>query len=76
MIKKTVTPKGKITSKPKPTRIIFNPTRKRVVDLLSDGERVRSGLYTHYCYEWDEMLIDENDPEFAVCLCGMPNPKT
>ncbi len=23
----------------------------------------------HFCYEWDEMLIDEGCPEFEVCNC-------
>ena len=23
----------------------------------------------HYCYEWDELLISDKDPEFSVCMC-------
>lgn len=27
------------------------------------------GKFRHYCYEWDDMAIDENCPEFAWCTC-------
>lgn len=25
--------------------------------------------FLHYCWEWDNMLIYEEDPEFESCLC-------
>lgn len=33
-----------------------------------DG-RKREGKFAHFCYEWDDLLIDENDSEFMSCLC-------
>jgi hypothetical protein len=70
----TVKPKGKIV---KPSRIIFNPNNAVIVDPCDTGLNViRSGKYAHYCYEWDEMLIDEHDPEFEACNCGKPNPRS
>jgi hypothetical protein len=69
----TVKPKGKIV---KPSRVVFNPHNELIFENLNQPIRSRKGRYAHYCYEWDEMLIDENDPEFESCLCGMPNPKT
>lgn len=31
---------------------------------------------THYCPDWDYMLISEIDPEYECCLCEKkPNPK-
>jgi len=70
--------KAKITKAP---RIIFNPTRKWICDPVPGTgcplyKGARNGLYAHFCYDWDEMLIDETDPEFNSCMCGMPNPKT
>ena len=63
----------------KPSRVLLNPNRLRIVDPCEHElglPRERNGIFAHYCYEWDEMLIDETDPEFATCLCGCPNPKT
>lgn len=31
--------------------------------------------FQHYCYEWDEALIDETYEEFATCLCYRGNPE-
>lgn len=28
-----------------------------------------TGKYKHYCYDWDEMAIDETCPEFNACTC-------
>jgi len=25
--------------------------------------------YRHFCYDWDELEIDETCPEFAFCTC-------
>lgn len=25
----------------------------------------------HFCEDWDGLLIDENDPEFEHCKCGV-----
>lgn len=27
------------------------------------------GKFKHYCWEWDEMAIDETCPEFKFCTC-------
>lgn len=66
--------------KPNKARIVFNPSRAMIIDSVSTGRaggsEMRNGLYAHFCYDWDEMLIDENDPEFGVCTCGIPNSKT
>jgi hypothetical protein len=71
-----ITPKGKMVT---PTRVVFNPNQAPIVDQC-DRElgkpRMRKGKYAHYCYEWDELLIDETDFEFPFCKCGCPNPKT
>lgn len=29
--------------------------------------RERIGKYAHFCYDWDEWLISEEDPEFESC---------
>lgn len=47
-------------------RVLLNPSGKTIVD----GNVQRSGKMAHNCYEWDEMLIDETDPEYDACLCG------
>ena len=73
----SVRSKGKIVKQP--TRICFNPTRATIYDPIDpDGFRYmsRNGLYAHFCYEWDEMLIDETDSEFALCKCGCPDERT
>lgn len=31
------------------------------------------GKYKHYCYDWDDMAIDETCPEFESCLCFTNN---
>jgi hypothetical protein len=57
----------------KKERIIFNPRR----ELLTDDHRIqRRGLYAHFCFNHNELLIDETDEEFKACLCGVPNPLT
>ena len=43
--------------------------------VLSDGRITRSGKYAHFCNEWDDMLIDENDPEFEACHCFSGDPE-
>lgn len=69
--------KAKIATK---SRVVFNPNRLDMYETDSKHVMIqgsmRDGLYAHYCYDWDEMLIDENDPEFECCNCGKPNPKT
>ena len=48
-------------------RMFLNPYKR----VLTDGDRIRSGLFAHYCYDLDELLIDETDiDEFTICLCG------
>ena len=49
-------------------QIVFNPTGKQVIDPCTGV--IRTGKYAHFCYEYDELLIDENDAEFSTCLCG------
>ncbi len=68
-------PKGEIA------RVVFNPHNKELTEEFDNVRGVaahitRKGKYAHYCYDWDEMLIDENDPEFEACTCGKPNPLT
>lgn len=67
--------KGEIA---KSSRIIFNPTGKIIRDPVGPENvaTARSGIYAHFCYDWDELLIDETDPEFEACTCGKSNPKT
>ncbi len=58
--------------KTKATRVVFNPLGKT---LEGDGRKL-NGKYAHYCYEWDDMLIDETCEEFSACVCGKPDPRT
>jgi len=70
-----VKPKAKIGSSTR--RIVFNPNRVVITDDSVWPFESRSGQYAHFCYEFDDMLIDETDiKEFASCNCGKPNPKT
>ena len=68
-------PKVKIAAA---SRIVFNPLNQVVFDPCCPlkNNSTRTGKYAHLCYDCDELLIDETDPEFACCTCGMPNPKT
>lgn len=34
---------------------------------------VLTGKYSHYCWEWDGLPIDETCMEFAACLCYPDN---
>jgi len=65
-------------AKVKIARVVFNPHQEIVYDDLTKNRlhNYRCGIYAHFCYEWDEMLIDENDPEFETCSCGMPDGRT
>ena len=63
--------KGHIT-KAKSNRLIFNPNNHTLTDSL----RVRRGKYAHYCFDHNDLLIDENDKEFITCECGRVNPRT
>lgn len=31
--------------------------------------RVLEGLYSHFCYDWDMMPIDETVEEYKYCYC-------
>jgi hypothetical protein len=31
--------------------------------------KVLTGRYAHYCYEWDDLPVDETCPEFECCIC-------
>ena len=31
---------------------------------------VRKGRFAHFCYDWDDALIDETDSEFESCGCA------
>jgi hypothetical protein len=70
-----IRPKGKIISR---IRVKFNPNRYG----FTEGKpgtpdfRIRKGLYAHNCYDHNELLIDETDPEFASCKCGCPDPRS
>lgn len=33
------------------------------------GTTPLTGIYAHWCYEWDEMPVDETTPEFECCSC-------
>lgn len=72
-MKPKVKPKGKIAP---PVRIVFNPHNAVLTDVLGPITKMRHGRYAHYCYSWDELLIDEGDEEFKVCECGVPNART
>lgn len=68
-------PKAKIA---KLARVVFNPDQAVIYDPAPANSlhNYRCGKYSHYCYDNNEMLIDENDSEFATCNCGKPNSKT
>ena len=70
---------GKIVRKKKnQERIIFNPHRIMIIDPNPDDgkHQKRAGIYAHFCFDWYDRLIDENDVEFSSCTCGVPNLKT
>lgn len=60
--------------KPK-ERMVFNPTNGVVTDPCCTKRKYfsRRGKYAHLCFDWNEMLIDETDPEFETCTCGIPD---
>ena len=58
------------------SRVILNPRSEVLTEEIRGIVTRRSGKFAHYCYDYDEMLIDENDPEFQTCLCGVPNART
>jgi hypothetical protein len=58
-------------------RIVFNPKETVITEVWKGIVTRRSGKYAHYCFAYDDLLIDETDTDlFKDCLCGMPNPKT
>jgi hypothetical protein len=67
-------PKARIR---KVSRVVFNPRRLSIVDPgYASGKVRRDGLYAHFCFDFEDTLIDETDDVFEACTCGMPNPKT
>lgn len=36
--------------------------------------RLLTGAKGHYCYDWDELPIDETCEEFSSCACDIDNP--
>lgn len=45
------------------------PHLEEVVNSKKGTVIVRDGKFAHFCHEWDDALIDENDPEFESCTC-------
>jgi len=40
-----------------------------MVNTEEEVMKTLTGKFKHYCWEWDEMAIDETFPEFEHCLC-------
>lgn len=40
---------------------------------LTADDHEQAGGFLHFCDEWDGLLIDQNDPEFAFCGCSFSN---
>lgn len=38
-------------------------------DCLKWGGKVLTGKWGHYCYDWDDLPIDETCEEFNYCFC-------
>jgi hypothetical protein len=38
-------------------------------DCLKYYGKVLTGKYRHWCYEWDELPIDDTCEEFECCIC-------
>lgn len=52
-------------------RTVLNPRRET---LEGDGRKSNSPM-AHYCWDWDDLLIDENCEEFELCHCGLANTR-
>jgi hypothetical protein len=37
--------------------------------------RVLAGEYSHWCFEWDGLPVDETTREFTCCLCYTQTPE-
>ena len=37
--------------------------------------KILSGKYSHWCWEWDELPIDETCAEFSCCTCFSDDPE-
>lgn len=46
---------------------------------IADCQRWRGrtlmGEYSHWCFEWDGLPVDETTREFTVCLCYPQTPE-
>ena len=38
-------------------------------DCLRENGRVLTGMFAHYCADWDFLTVDETTAEFEYCSC-------
>ena len=38
-------------------------------EVIQRLRRINPPKFKHFCVEWDELEIDEYDPEFSACTC-------
>jgi hypothetical protein len=60
------------TEVPLKQSVYFQKWTKKIWEAAIESEYKeirRQRPFLHWCYEWDGMLIDKNDPEFEVCTC-------
>lgn len=47
---------------------------------IEERGRILTGKFAHFCFDWDEMTVDETTPcEFESCHCpieGIPDEET
>jgi hypothetical protein len=42
-------------------------------DSLHWNGRILTGRFRHWCYDWDQLPIDETCEEFECCVCNFSN---
>lgn len=66
-----------MTKKGETMKCIYCEKREAASMHVEGGEALcmpclESIIATHYCPEWDYMLIHRGMPEFEACTCNMP----
>ncbi len=48
----------------------MSSTGPKKVDWLQERYDKLTGKYKHWCYDWDDLPIDETTSEWSGCNCG------
>jgi len=54
-----------------PERVAFLE-RHPTAPVMAEDHALAGG-FLHFCIEWDDLLIDQTDPEFESCTCRFPS---